>query len=219
ALDAIARHRVTHAQFVPTMFVRMLHLPQEQRDAADVSSLRVAVHAAAPCPVDVKQAMIDWWGPILVEYYAGTEGNGLTMTDSATWLTKPGTVGRPLLGVLHICDDDGRELPTGEIGSVYVERETVPFEYHNDPEKTKASQHPEHETWTTLGDIGYVDGDGFLFPSPPAVPGWRSGARARTRSAAGRAPGRPCRPARSAARSPRRSAPRSAASPGPVRDR
>ncbi|WP_224393049.1 acyl-CoA synthetase [Pseudonocardia sp. ICBG1293] len=163
ALDAIARHRVTHAQFVPTMFVRMLHLPQEQRDAADVSSLRVAVHAAAPCPVDVKQAMIDWWGPILVEYYAGTEGNGLTMTDSATWLTKPGTVGRPLLGVLHICDDDGRELPTGEIGTVYVERETVPFEYHNDPEKTKAAQHPEHETWTTLGDIGYVDGDGFLF--------------------------------------------------------
>lgn len=163
ALEAIGTHRVTHAQFVPTMFVRMLQLPQEQRDAADISSLRVAVHAAAPCPVEVKQAMIDWWGPILVEYYGATEGNGLTMTDSATWQTKPGTVGRPILGVLHICDDDGTELPVGETGAVYVERDIVPFEYHNDPEKTRAAQHPEHETWTTLGDIGHLDEDGFLY--------------------------------------------------------
>ncbi len=163
ALDAIGAHRVTHAQFVPTMFVRMLQLPQEQRDAPDISSLRVAVHAAAPCPVEVKQEMIDWWGPILVEYYGATEGNGLTMTDSTTWQTKPGTVGRSLLGVLHICDDDGNELPIGETGSVYIEREIVPFEYHNDPEKTRAAQHPEHETWTTLGDIGHLDEDGFLF--------------------------------------------------------
>ncbi|ALL79719.1 acyl-CoA synthetase (plasmid) [Pseudonocardia sp. EC080610-09] len=163
ALSAIETYRVTHAQFVPTMFVRMLQLPEEARAAADVSSLRVAVHAAAPCPVDVKQAMIDWWGPILVEYYAGTEGNGLTMTDSTTWLTKPGTVGKSMLGVLHVCDDDGNELDPGEVGNIYVEREIVPFEYHNDPEKTRAAQHPQHPTWTTLGDIGYVDSDGFLF--------------------------------------------------------
>ncbi len=162
-LATIAEHRVTHAQFVPTMFVRMLRLDDDVRAGFDVSSLRVAVHAAAPCPVEVKQKMIDWWGPILVEYYAGTEGNGLTMIDSPTWLTKRGTVGRPVLGVLRICDDDGRELATGEIGTVYVERDETPFVYHNDPEKTAASQHPEHPTWTSLGDIGYVDQDGFLF--------------------------------------------------------
>ncbi|MFC8662215.1 acyl-CoA synthetase [Streptomyces sp. NPDC057199] len=162
-LHAIDKHRVTHAQFVPTMFVRMLQLPQKLRARYDVSSLRVAVHAAAPCPVEVKQKMIDWWGPILVEYYGATEGNGMTITDSATWLTRPGTVGKAAIGVLHICDDDGAELPPGEIGNVYVERDSVVFTYHNAPEKTKASQHPGHETWTTLGDIGYLDEDGYLF--------------------------------------------------------
>ncbi len=162
-LRAIQEHRVTHAQFVPTMFVRMLQLPDAVRSAYDVSSLRVAVHAAAPCPVEVKQKMIDWWGPILVEYYAGTEGNGMTMIDSKTWATKPGTVGKAVLGILHVCDDDGTELQAGGIGNVYVEREQTPFVYHNDPEKTKASQHPSHPTWTTLGDIGYLDDDGFLF--------------------------------------------------------
>jgi long-chain acyl-CoA synthetase len=162
-LAAIQECGVTHAQFVPTMFVRMLQLPGEVRTATDVSSLRLAIHAAAPCPVEVKQKMLDWWGPILVEYYGGTEGNGLTMIDSATWATKPGTVGRPILGTLRICDDDGRELPTGEIGAVYVERDEIPFVYHNDPEKTRESQHPEFPNWTTLGDIGYVDADGFLF--------------------------------------------------------
>ncbi len=163
ALAAIGDRRVTHAQFVPTMFVRMLQLPQEVRDACDISSLRVAIHAAAPCPVEVKQKMIDWWGPILVEYYAGTEANGMTAVDSATWLTKPGTVGRPVLGTIRICADDGTELPTGHTGVVYFERDTVPFAYHNDPDKTRASRHPAHPTWTTLGDIGYLDDDGFLF--------------------------------------------------------
>ena len=164
ALRAIAEHRVTHAQFVPTMFIRMLQLPDEVRIRHDVSSLEVAVHAAAPCPVEVKQKMIDWWGPILVEYYAGTEANGMTMIDSKTWLTKPGTVGRPILGVIHVCDDEtGAELPVGEPGLVYFERDQVPFEYHNDPDKTAAAQHPRHPTWTALGDIGYVDADGFLF--------------------------------------------------------
>src|SRR5580693_1877127 len=163
ALQAIADRRVTHAQFVPTMFVRMLRLPQITRDRYDVSSLRVAIHAAAPCPVEVKQKMIDWWGPVLFEYYAGTEGNGMTAVDSATWLTKPGTVGRPILGAVRICAEDGTELPAGQTGGVYFERDEVPFTYHNDPAKTQASQHPAHPTWTTLGDIGYLDQDGFLF--------------------------------------------------------
>ena len=163
ALRAIQDRRVTHAQFVPTMFVRMLRLPPEVRDRYDISSLRVAIHAAAPCPVEVKQQMIAWWGPILVEYYAGTESNGMTAIDSATWLTRPGTVGRAVLGTPRICADDGTELPAGEIGSVYFESDAIPFTYHNDPEKTRAAQHPQHPAWTTLGDIGYLDEDGFLF--------------------------------------------------------
>jgi long-chain acyl-CoA synthetase len=162
-LQAIADRRVTHAQFVPTMFVRMLRLPQITRDRYDVSSLRVAIHAAAPCPVEVKQKMIDWWGPVLVEYYAGTEGNGMTAIDSGTWLTKPGTVGRAVYGSVRICADDGTELPPGQTGVVYFERDEVPFAYHNDPDKTQAAQHPAHPAWTTLGDIGYLDEDGFLF--------------------------------------------------------
>ncbi|WP_285029965.1 acyl-CoA synthetase [Mycolicibacterium sp. lyk4-40-TYG-92] len=163
ALRVIEQFGVTHAQFVPTMFVRMLQLPESNRRRFDTSSLRVAVHAAAPCPVEVKQQMIDWWGPILVEYYAGTESNGMTIIDSATWLTKPGTVGKAAIGVLHICDDDGRELGSGEVGTVYVERDVEVFRYHNDPEKTRAAQHPDHPLWTTLGDIGYVDDEGYLF--------------------------------------------------------
>ena len=163
ALRAIGDRRVTHAQFVPTMFVRMLRLPPQVRDRYDISSLRVAIHAAAPCPVEVKQKMIGWWGPILVEYYAGTESNGMTAVDSATWLNRPGTVGRPVLGTLRICADDGTELPAGELGGVYFERDDIPFAYHNDPEKTRAAQHPRHPAWTTLGDIGYLDEDGFLF--------------------------------------------------------
>ena len=163
ALQAIQDHRVTHAQFVPTMFVRMLQLPQATRDRYDVSSLRVAIHAAAPCPVEVKQKMIGWWGPVLVEYYAGTEGNGMTAVDSGTWLTKPGTVGRAVYGAVRICADDGTELPAGQSGVVYFERDEIPFAYHNDPDKTRAAQHPAHPTWTSLGDVGYLDEDGFLF--------------------------------------------------------
>jgi long-chain acyl-CoA synthetase len=163
ALAAIGDHRVTHAQFVPTMFVRMLQLPPEARARYDTSSLRVAIHAAAPCPVEVKQKMIDWWGPVLVEYYAGTEGNGMTAVDSATWLGRPGTVGRAIFGAVRICAEDGTELPAGQTGGVYFERDEVPFAYHNDPDKTRAAQHPQHPAWTTLGDIGHVDEDGFLF--------------------------------------------------------
>ena len=163
ALQAIQDRRVSHAQFVPTMFVRMLQLPQDVRDRYDTSSLRVAIHAAAPCPVEVKQKMIDWWGPVLVEYYAGTEGNGMTAIDSGTWLSKPGTVGRAIYGAVRICADDGTELPPGTTGIVYFERDEVPFAYHNDPDKTRAAQHPARPAWTTLGDIGYLDEDGFLF--------------------------------------------------------
>lgn len=162
-LRTIQEYRVTHAQFVPTMFVRMLQLPAEVRARYDISSLRLAVHAAAPCPVDVKQKMIDWWGPILVEYYGATEGNGMTITDSKTWLTKPGTLGKAAIGVLHVCDDEGNELAPGEIGNIYVERDSQVFSYHNDPDKTRAAQHPRHPYWTTLGDVGYLDEDGYLF--------------------------------------------------------
>jgi long-chain acyl-CoA synthetase len=163
ALALIDRHRVTHSQWVPTMFVRMLKLPEDVRNSYDVSSMRVAIHAAAPCPVDVKRAMMQWWGPILHEYYSSTELNGMTMIGPEEWLQKPGSVGRAVLGVLHICDDHGRELPPGEVGTIYFERDVLPFQYHNDPDKTRAAQHPEHPTWTAVGDLGYVGEDGYLF--------------------------------------------------------
>ena len=163
ALAAIERYRITHSQWVPTMFVRMLKLPDELRTRHDLSSHRVAVHAAAPCPTEVKQAMMAWWGPILHEYYAATEGNGVTLISPQDWLRKPGSVGKAGLGVLHICDDDGKELPAADIGLVYFERDKVPFTYHNDPAKTAAAQHPEHPLWTTTGDVGYLDDDGYLF--------------------------------------------------------
>jgi long-chain acyl-CoA synthetase len=163
ALQAIERHRVTHSQWVPTMFIRMLKLPAETRARHDLSTHRVAVHAAAPCPVDVKRAMIDWWGPILSEYYASTEGAGMTFVRTEDWLSHPGTVGRAALGVVRICDDDGKERPAGEVGTIYFERDEVPFTYHRDPEKTRQAQHPEHPTWCTTGDVGYLDDEGFLY--------------------------------------------------------
>ena len=163
ALAAIEEHGITHGQFVPTMFVRMLKLPEEVRGRYDVSSLKVAIHAAAPCPIEVKRAMIGWWGPILMEYYAGTEAHGFCVITSQEWLTKPGSVGRGVLGTLHICDDDGAELGVDEVGTVYFEREVMPFSYHNDPEKTKSAQHPQHPNWSTVGDMGRVDEDGYLF--------------------------------------------------------
>jgi long-chain acyl-CoA synthetase len=158
-LRLVPKHKVTHTQLVPTMFVRFLKLPDEARLKYDVSSLRCAIHAAAPCPIPVKEKMIDWWGPIIWEYYGGTEGNGLTMCNSAEWLAHKGTVGRAVVGQLRICDDAGHELPPGEPGTVYFAggRE---FAYHNDPKKTAESRNAQG--WTTLGDVGYVDADGFL---------------------------------------------------------
>jgi fatty-acyl-CoA synthase len=163
ALQLIDEYKVTHSQWVPTMFIRMLKLPEEVRSKYDVSSLKIAIHAAAPCPPEVKQAMIAWWGPVIHEYYASTEGAGATFIDSAQALAHPGSVGQPLLGVIRICADDGSLLPTGEIGTVYFERDELPFEYYNDPEKTRAAQHPDHPAWTTSGDVGYVDAEGFLY--------------------------------------------------------
>ncbi|MCC5887180.1 MAG: AMP-binding protein [Gammaproteobacteria bacterium] len=162
ALKLIEQYRLTHAQFVPTMFVRMLKLPEQDRSRYDLSSLKVAIHAAAPCPVQVKQAMMDWWGPVIHEYYAGTEGNGFCAVGPQDWLAHPGTVGRALMGEIHICDDDGRELPTGQVGTVYFGGGNE-FEYHNDPAKTEDSRHPREKGWSTLGDMGYVDEEGFLY--------------------------------------------------------
>ena len=163
ALAAIGDHHVTHSQWVPTHFVRMLKLPAGVRERYDHRSLRAAIHAAAPCPVEVKQAMIEWWGPVIHEYYAATEGAGMTIILAPDWLTKPGSVGRAVVGVVHVCDDDGRELPAGQIGTVYFERDELTFQYHNDPAKTAAAQHPQHPYWTTTGDVGYLDQDGYLF--------------------------------------------------------
>lgn len=166
ALADIERFRVTHSQWVPTMFVRMLKLPEEVRARYDLSSLRVAIHAAAPCPVEVKQRMIAWWGPILQEYYAATEAAGVTLISSQEWLERPGSVGRAGLGILHVCDEsseDQEELPVGEVGLVYFERDEMPFAYNNDPQKTREAQHPHHDNWATTGDIGRLDEDGYLY--------------------------------------------------------
>ncbi|QGG95341.1 AMP-binding protein [Actinomarinicola tropica] len=162
ALRNIERYRVTTSQWVPTMFVRMLKLPQEIRDRYDVSSLKVAIHAAAPCPVPVKEQMIEWWGPVLHEYYAGTEGNGFVYTNSEDWLAHRGSVGKALTGTIHILDENGDEVPVGSEGTVYFESEAS-FEYHNDPDKTRDSRDPKGRGWSTLGDIGKLDEDGFLY--------------------------------------------------------
>jgi long-chain acyl-CoA synthetase len=163
ALRCIETHKITHSQWVPTMFIRMLKLDEAERTQFDLSSHKAAVHAAAPCPLDVKHQMIDWWGNIVFEYYGGTELNGMTVCDSEQWLAHPGTVGTPILGALHICDETGNELPSGESGTVYFERDVMPFEYHNDPDKTEGAKHPANPLWTKLGDVGYLDDDGFLF--------------------------------------------------------
>ena len=159
-LKLVQQHKVTQSQLVPTMFVRMLKLPDEVRTSYDVSSLKGAIHAAAPCPVDVKAKMIDWWGPVLIEYYAGSEGNGATVSDSHQWLAHRGTVGRAVIGSVKIVDENEEEAPLGEIGTVYFADAPV-FAYHNDPEKTKKAYNAKG--WSTLGDVGYLDAEGFLY--------------------------------------------------------
>jgi acyl-CoA synthetase (AMP-forming)/AMP-acid ligase II len=160
ALRLIDELRITHSQWVPTMFIRMLRLPDHERLGPDLSSHEVAVHAAAPCPVDVKRQMIEWWGPILYEYYSGTELAGMTAITSEQWLAHPGSVGRPLQGEVKVLADDGRELPRGQVGLVYFSGGPE-FEYHGDPAKTAESKRPGG--LTTFGDLGYVDDDGWLF--------------------------------------------------------
>jgi acyl-CoA synthetase (AMP-forming)/AMP-acid ligase II len=159
-LRLVDHHKITQAQLVPTMFVRMLKLPDEVRRRYDVSSLKGAIHAAAPCPVDIKARMIDWWGPILIEYYGGSEGNGITISTSQQWLAHRGTVGRAAIGAVKIVDDNDQELPAGQIGTVYF-ADGPAFSYHNDPEKTKRAYNARG--WSTLGDVGYLDADGFVF--------------------------------------------------------
>ncbi|MHB8264148.1 MAG: AMP-binding protein [Acidimicrobiales bacterium] len=159
-LSTIERYGVTHAQVVPTMLVRLLKMPERDRRQFDLSSLQCVLHAAAPCPVEVKRQIIEWVGPVVYEYYAGTEGNGFCAIDSEEWLAHPGSVGRSLLGRIHILDQDGVELVSGQIGTIYFEN-PVPFSYHKDPQKTATSRNGKG--WTTLGDIGYIDDEGYLY--------------------------------------------------------
>jgi acyl-CoA synthetase (AMP-forming)/AMP-acid ligase II len=159
-LGLIEQYRTTISQVVPTMFVRLMKLPDEARAKFDVSSMQTIIHAAAPCPIPVKRAIIDWFGPIVHEYYAGTEGNGFVYCNSEMWLAHQGTVGVAIGCTLHIVGDDGTELPAYESGTIYFEGGAT-FEYHNDPDKTSGSRHPLG--WSTLGDVGYLDDDKFLY--------------------------------------------------------
>lgn len=160
ALRLIENYRVTHSQWVPTMFVRMLKLPEDVRSRYDLSSHKAAIHAAAPCPVAVKRRMLDWWGPIIHEYYAGTEGNGYCTITSEEWLEHEGSVGRAVIGEVRIVGENGDVLPPGREGTIYFAGGPE-FEYHNDPEKTSESRN--RHGWTTLGDVGWVDEDGYLY--------------------------------------------------------
>lgn len=160
-LSLIERYKISHSQLVPTMFSRMLKLSDKERATYDLSSLEVAIHAAAPCPPQVKEAMIDWWGPIIHEYYGATEGLGFTACDTAQWLSHKGSVGKVLFGDLHILDEAMQACPKGEPGTVWFKTGS-PFEYFNDPEKTREATSPDG-TMTTVGDVGYVDDDGYLY--------------------------------------------------------
>jgi long-chain acyl-CoA synthetase len=160
ALECIQRYRITHAQFVPAMFVRMLKLPQDVRRSYDLSSLRRVVHAAAPCPPEIKRQMIDWWGPIIDEFYSSSEGAGISFITADEWLERPGSVGRSLLGTPHIVGSDGAELPPGHIGDIFYEG-GMAFDYLHDQKKTADSHNDAG--WATVGDVGYLDDDGYLF--------------------------------------------------------
>jgi len=160
ALALIEREHVTHSQWVPTMFVRMLKLPKGERSGFDLSSHQAAIHAAAPCPVEMKRQMIEWWGPIISEYYSATEGMGATFIASEEWLAHPGSVGKAIVGTPHILDDDGRELPTGAVGTVWFDG-GQPFEYHGDADKTAAAR--RDDGYATVGDVGYLDDEGYLY--------------------------------------------------------
>jgi long-chain acyl-CoA synthetase len=159
-LALVQRHRVTHTHMVPTQFRRLLALPEETRKRYDVSSMRAAIHSAAPCPPDVKRQMLDWWGPVITEYYAASEGGGTVITGPQ-WLDRPGSVGLPWPGSeVHVLDDEGNDVPPGQPGLVYMRMGTSTFDYHKDAEKTRASR---ARGMFTVGDIGYLDADGYLY--------------------------------------------------------
>ena len=160
SLALIEQYQITHSQWVPIMFVRMLKLPEANRSGYDLSSMKVAIHAAAPCPIDIKEQMIDWWGQVIVEYYAASESIGFTIIDSAAWLTHKGAVGRPLFGDPRIVGEDGEVLATGEVGEIYF-ADSRPFEYFDEPEKTREAFNDQG--WATTGDMGYLDEEGFLY--------------------------------------------------------
>ncbi len=163
-LKAIERYRVTAVMVVPTMFIRLLALPEDVRKRYDLSSLKTVIHAAAPCPIPIKQAMIEWLGPIIEEFYSGSEGIGHVTLNSEEWLAHVGSVGRAVIGTIHICDDDGQELPVGQIGTVFFSG-TKPVTYHNDAAKTTSARNPLHPDWSTMGDVGHLDADGYLYLS------------------------------------------------------
>ena len=163
SLKLIETFKVTHSQWVPIMFIRMLRLDESLRNKFDLSSHKIAIHAAAPCPIEIKRQMIDWWGPIINEYYGSTEGMGFTALNSEQWLEHPGSVGPPLACSIKILDDEGRELPAGEIGTIYFADRIGDFSYYREPEKTAACISPEG--WGTVGDAGYLDDDGYLYLS------------------------------------------------------
>ncbi len=160
ALECIERHRVTHSQLVPTMFTRMLKLPEYARARYDLSSQRIAIHSAAPCPVEIKERMLEWWGPVIHEYYSGSESIGMCVIGPEEWLQHRGSVGRPARGIPHVVDESGAELPAGQVGLIYFETASV-LRYHNDPEKT-ARAHNDRG-WATMGDVGYLDAEGYLY--------------------------------------------------------
>ena len=160
-LALVEKYRISHSQLVPTMFSRMLKLPEETRAKYDLSSLEVAIHAAAPCPPQVKEQMIDWWGPIILEYYGATEAMGFTVCDTPEWQAHRGTVGRVVAGELHVLDEEMKPTPKGEPGTLWFKMAT-PFEYFQDPDKTAETRSPDG-TMATVGDVGYVDDDGFLY--------------------------------------------------------
>jgi long-chain acyl-CoA synthetase len=160
ALSLIERYSISHGQMVPTMFVRMLKLESATRDKYDLSSLKQVIHAAAPCPVDVKRAMIEWWGPIISEFYASSEGAGATFISASDWMEHPGSVGKAMLGPVYVLDDDGHEMPPGEVGTIWADAPQR-FDYVNDEEKT--TQQRSDRGWSTVGDVGYLDDEGYLY--------------------------------------------------------
>ena len=162
SLSFIEKYKINMSQWVPTMFVRMCKLPESIRTKYDLSTHECAIHAAAPCPIEIKKTMIEWWGEIINEFYAGSEGNGFFACNSKEWLDHVGTVGKPIFGIPHICDEEGNELPIGSEGTIWFESD-VEFSYHNDKKKTLDTRHPKNPKWTTLGDIGKLDEDNYLY--------------------------------------------------------